>query len=58
MEKFFNTAGHIIKEDHYYSQPIGISEYELIEVLSKEFASALPTIEMIESEFLQIKEPK
>jgi hypothetical protein len=40
------------------SQPIGISEYELTEVLPKEFASVLPTIEMIESEFLQIKEPK
>ena len=39
------------------SQPIGISEYELTEVLPKEFASALPTIEMIESEFLQIEEP-
>jgi len=35
------------------SQPIGISEYELTEVLPKEFISSLPTIEMIESEFLQ-----
>jgi len=34
------------------SQPIGISEYELTEVLPKEFASSLPTIEMIEREFL------
>jgi predicted nuclease of restriction endonuclease-like (RecB) superfamily len=32
------------------SQPIGISEYELTEVLPKEFASSLPTIEMIENE--------
>jgi hypothetical protein len=40
------------------SQPIGISEYELTEVLPKEFASSLPTIEMIESEFLQIEEKK
>ncbi len=41
------------------SQPIGISEYELTEVLPKEFISSLPTIEMIESEFtkkLDIKE--
>jgi predicted nuclease of restriction endonuclease-like (RecB) superfamily len=34
------------------SQPIGISEYELTEVLPKEFVSSLPTIEMIENEFL------
>lgn len=32
------------------SQPIGISEYELTEVLPKEFESSLPTIEMIEDE--------
>ena len=32
------------------SQPIGISEYQLTEVLPKEFESCLPTIEMIESE--------
>lgn len=32
------------------SQPIGISEYELTEVLPKEFESSLPTIEMIENE--------
>ena len=32
------------------SQPIGISEYQLTEVLPKEFESSLPTIEMIESE--------
>jgi hypothetical protein len=32
------------------SQPIGISEYELTEVLPKEFESSLPTIEMIEKE--------
>ena len=41
------------------SQPIGISEYELTEVLPKEFVSSLPTIEMIESEFskkIDIKE--
>jgi len=38
------------------SQPIGISEYELTEVLPKEFISSLPTIEMIESEFLKIEE--
>lgn len=31
-------------------QPIGISEYELTEVLPKEFESSLPTIEMIEDE--------
>ena len=34
------------------SQPIGISEYELTEVLPKEFESSLPTIEMIENELL------
>ncbi len=33
------------------SQPIGISEYELTEVLPKEYESSLPTIEMIENEF-------
>ena len=32
------------------SQPIGISEYQLTEVLPKEFESCLPTIEMIENE--------
>ncbi len=32
------------------SQPIGISEYQLTEILPKEFESSLPTIEMIESE--------
>ena len=32
------------------SQPIGISEYQLTEVLPKEFESSLPTIEMIENE--------
>ncbi len=32
------------------SQPIGISEYELTEILPKEFESSLPTIEMIENE--------
>ena len=30
-------------------------EYELTEVLPKEFASSLPTIEMIESEFSKIE---
>ena len=40
------------------SQPIGISEYELTEVLPKEFISSLPTIEMIESEFLNIEDKK
>ncbi|RUM69210.1 MAG: DUF1016 domain-containing protein, partial [Sulfurovum sp.] len=38
------------------SQPIGISEYELTEVLPKEFLSSLPTIEMIENEFLNIED--
>jgi len=38
------------------SQPIGISEYELTEVLPKEFVSSLPTIEMIENEFLNIED--
>ena len=38
------------------SQPIGISEYELTEILPKEFVSSLPTIEMIENEFLKIEE--
>ncbi|CAA6802429.1 MAG: FIG074102: hypothetical protein [uncultured Sulfurovum sp.] len=37
------------------SQPIGISEYELTEVLPKEFVSSLPTIEMIENEFTKIE---
>ena len=32
------------------SQPIGISEYQLTEVLPKEFESSLPTIPMIEDE--------
>jgi predicted nuclease of restriction endonuclease-like (RecB) superfamily len=32
------------------SQPIGISEYELTEILPKEFESSLPTIAMIEDE--------
>ena len=32
------------------SQPIGISEYELTEVLPKELESSLPTIKMIEDE--------
>ncbi len=32
------------------SQPIGISKYELTEVLPKEYESSLPTIEMIENE--------
>ena len=40
------------------SQPIGISEYELTEVLPKEFISSLPTIEMIENEFAQIEDVK
>jgi predicted nuclease of restriction endonuclease-like (RecB) superfamily len=35
------------------SQPIGISEYELTEVLPKEFESSLPTIQMIEDELKQ-----
>ena len=38
------------------SQPIGISEYELTEVLPKEFVSSLPTIEMIESEFSKMED--
>jgi len=37
------------------SQPIGISEYELTEILPKEFLSSLPTIEMIENEFSTIE---
>ncbi|RLA76805.1 MAG: DUF1016 domain-containing protein [Epsilonproteobacteria bacterium] len=37
------------------SQPIGISQYELTEVLPKEFESSLPTIEMIEDELKNIK---
>ena len=32
------------------SQPIGISQYELLEVLPKEFESSLPSVEMIENE--------
>jgi predicted nuclease of restriction endonuclease-like (RecB) superfamily len=32
------------------SQPIGISEYQLTEILPKEYESTLPTIEMIENE--------
>lgn len=32
------------------SQPIGIAQYELTKVLSKEFESSLPTIEEIEEE--------
>jgi hypothetical protein len=35
---------------------IGISEYELTEILPKEFISSLPTIEMIENEFLKREE--
>lgn len=38
------------------SQPIGISEYQLTEVLPKEFASALPSIEMIENELKKYRE--
>ena len=40
------------------SQPIGISEYELTEVLPKEFESSLPTIEMIENELLNTLDTK
>lgn len=40
------------------SQPIGISEYQLTEVLPKEFVSALPSIEMIENEFKKYSEDK
>ena len=36
------------------TQPIGISEYELTEVLPSEFKSALPTIDMIEEEMENI----
>ena len=36
------------------TQPIGISEYQLTEVLPKEFESSLPTIEEIEQELKQI----
>jgi len=36
------------------TQPIGISEYELTEVLPSEFESALPTIDMIEEEMENI----
>lgn len=38
------------------SQPIGISEYELLEVLPKEFESSLPSVEMIENELNSILE--
>jgi predicted nuclease of restriction endonuclease-like (RecB) superfamily len=40
------------------SQPIGISEYQLTEVLPKEFESSLPTIEMIENELTNSLEGK
>ena len=40
------------------SQPIGISEYQLTEVLPKEFASALPSIEMIENELKKYNEER
>ena len=40
------------------SQPIGISEYELTEVLPKEFESSLPTVEMIEEELKNSFEDK
>ncbi len=33
------------------AQPIGISQYELTEILPKEYESSLPTIEQIEAEF-------
>lgn len=36
------------------TQPIGISQYQLTEVLPKEFESSLPTIEEIEQELKQI----
>lgn len=36
------------------TQPIGISEYQLTEILPKEFESSLPTIEEIEQELKQI----
>jgi len=38
------------------SQPIGISEYQLTEILPKEFQSSLPSIEMIENELKSILE--
>ena len=38
------------------SQPIGISQYDLMEVLPKEFESSLPSIETIESELKSILE--
>ena len=38
------------------SQPIGISQYELVEVLPKEFESSLPSVEMIENELTNILE--
>lgn len=40
------------------SQPIGISEYQITEVLPKEFESSLPTIEMIENELKNSLEDK
>lgn len=47
QEKNQIVAEYLLKN---MSQPIGISEYELTEVLPKEFESSLPTIEMIENE--------
>ena len=38
------------------SQPIGISQYELLEVLPEEFESSLPSIQMIENELKSILE--
>jgi predicted nuclease of restriction endonuclease-like (RecB) superfamily len=38
------------------TQPIGISEYQLTEILPKELESSLPTIEMIENELKNILE--
>jgi len=38
------------------TQPIGISQYELVEVLPKEFESSLPSVEMIENELKNILE--
>jgi len=35
--------------------PIGISEYELTEILPKEYESSLPTIEQIEAEFGEMR---
>jgi predicted nuclease of restriction endonuclease-like (RecB) superfamily len=37
------------------SQPIGVSQYELTEILPKEFKSSLPTIETIEQELKRYK---